>query len=179
MYRTSKVLIGILSLVSTFGMFIATASGANTVSETQAADKSIKQLTFIHGRWTGQSKSGAFVEEYWSAPEGDSMVGYCRFIKDGKTSFYELLAIVKHAEDIVLRMKHLDGEFVAWSDKEEAGDCKLVSSTATEAVFDNGNAQHRVKVTYRKTDANTMHVDVEDTAEGKTTLHPFEYKLAD
>ena len=153
------------------------ASAANTVPDSTVADKSIKQLAFMQGRWTGNSKTATWVEEYWSAAEGDGMVGYCRFQNDGKTSFYELLAVVKLAEDIVLRMKHLNGDFVAWSDKEEAGDCKLVSSSANEAVFDNGSSQHRVKVTYRRKGASTLFVLVEDTENGETKSHPFEYKL--
>lgn len=137
----------------------------------------LKALAFMHGTWEGKSSSGSYVEEYWSAPEGDSLVGHCRFIKDSRTTFYEILAIVKLSDSTVLRMKHLNGEFVAWADKDEAGDLKMVNSSDTEAVFDNGNKTHHVKVVYKKTGAKTLHVDVEDTQDGKTSNYPFDYKL--
>ncbi len=137
----------------------------------------LKSLAFMQGVWEGRTTSGAYVEEAWSAPQGDSLVGYCRFIKESRTTFYELLAVVKLADTTVLRMKHLNADFVPWADKDEAGDLKLISSSDSEATFDNGNKNHHVKVVYKKTGAKSLHVDVEDTTDGKTNSFPFDYKL--
>lgn len=137
----------------------------------------LKSLAFMQGVWEGKTSSGAYVEEAWSSPQGDSLVGYCRFIKESRTTFYELLAVVKLADSTVLRMKHLNADFVPWSDKDEAGDLKLISSSDSEATFDNGNKNHHVKVVYKKTGAKSLHVDVEDTTDGKTNSFPFDYKL--
>lgn len=123
-------------------------------------------------------KDGSIEEEYWSAPEADSLVGHCRFIKDGKTSFYELLSIVNLPKSggIVLQMKHCDGAFVAWDDKDEAGNCKLTKLSPGEAFFDNNNPHHRVTVSYKCKAANSLSVVVKDTQGGKTSTFPFEYK---
>ena len=137
----------------------------------------LKSLAFMQGVWEGKSSSGAYVEEAWSSPQGDSLVGYCRFIKESRTTFYELLAVVRLADSTVLRMKHLNADFVPWADKDEAGDLKLISSSDSEATFDNGNKNHHVKVVYKKTGTKSLHVDVEDSTDGKTNSFPFDYKL--
>jgi hypothetical protein len=126
-----------------------------------------------------KNKSGSYVEEYWSDLKGDSLIGHCRFIKDGKTTFYELLAIVSTPAGIALRMRHLDGAFIGWDEKDEAGDCLLVSMNANEAIFDNSKSEHRVKVTYRRSGAKSLYVAVEDTRDGKTSTYPFEYNLVE
>jgi hypothetical protein len=155
----------------------ATSSQVGFAAETDAR-ATLKDLSFLKGTWSGAHQNGAYVEEYWSAPRDDSMIGHCRFIKDSKTTFLELLAIVNTPSGIVMRMKHCNGEFVAWPEKEEAGDCLLTGYRAgEEAVFDNKRDEHRVKVTYKKTGPRSLSVIVEDIADGKTSTFPFDFKL--
>lgn len=139
-------------------------------------NSSLQALSFMQGVWVGKSKTSAFVEEYWSNPEGDSMIGHCRFQKNGITTFYELMAIVKSPKGIVLRMRHFNDQFKGWAESEESGDCYLRTCRNQQAVFDNKNEKNRVIVTYKKVGPDTMHVEVESTQNGKTSKYPFEYK---
>ncbi|MBX9723216.1 MAG: hypothetical protein K2X81_17565 [Candidatus Obscuribacterales bacterium] len=143
------------------------------------AEAKIADLSFMHGTWVGKNESGAYVEEYWSKPKDDSLVGHCRFIKEGKTSFLELLEIVKSERGIVLRMKHLNGEFVPWAEKDESGDARLTEFKPDYACFDNEKAEHQVKVIYKRISPKVMSVVVEDKQDGKSKIFPFEYNLAD
>ncbi len=135
----------------------------------------LQDASFLKGAWSSKTKSGALVEEFWSQPEGDSMVGYCRFIKDQKTTFYELLTIVETKDHVVLRMRHFNESLVGWNEKEEAGDCILTESNSSQITFDNKSETHRVKVTYKRSGSNSLHVTVEDTTNGETVKHEFDY----
>ncbi len=141
--------------------------------------RSLRDLSFLKGTWCGKSASGSYVEEFWSGPQGDSIIGHCRFIKDGKTTFYELLTIVSTPGGISLRMRHFDKAFKGWDEKDEAGDCVLINSSANEAVFDNNMSQHKVRVTYRRAGPKSLNVSIEDTRDGKTSSYPFEYHLVE
>jgi hypothetical protein len=141
----------------------------------RSSPHTLQDLSFMQGTWCGKSGSGSQVEEYWSGAQGDSLIGHCRFIKDGITTFYELMAIVKTPAGFALKMRHFNGAMIPWVEKDEAGDCLLVSGSANQAIFDNNKADHRVRVTYRKTGTNSLYAKVEDTRDGKTTAYPFEY----
>jgi Domain of unknown function (DUF6265) len=171
----TALLFTLLALAQTFTGPTMPVS-ADSISNSQ---KSLKELSFMRGTWSGKSESGAYVEESWSGPQDDSMVGHCRFIKNGKTTFLELLEIVNTSAGVVLRMRHFDGDFKPWDEKDEAGDCLFVSTTANEAVFDNNKKEHRVKATYRKTGAKSLYAAVEDSRDGKTSTYPFKYNLVE
>jgi Domain of unknown function (DUF6265) len=142
------------------------------------APHNLQTLSFLQGTWHANSPNGSYAEEYWSAPVGDGMIGHCRFIKKGKTTFYELLAIFETQSGLVLRMKHFSGSWVGWDNSQEAGDCKLIHCSADEAVFANATPAHAVRVSYRKTGPESLHVLVEDTKHGKKSSYPFDYQLA-
>jgi hypothetical protein len=160
-----------LIMNSIFALHVA---GAENVPLTH---RTLDDLSFLRGTWSGKSDGGSLVEEYWSSPQADSMIGHCKFTKGGKTTFYELLAIVKTPGGIALKMKHFNESFIGWEDKDEAGDCVLVTCTPSEAIFNNNKSAHRVRVTYRRTGPNSLHTVVEDIRDGKTSTYPFEYSL--
>jgi Domain of unknown function (DUF6265) len=145
--------------------------------EQSARAPGLRQVSFLQGRWQGRGATGALVEEYWSGIEGDSMIGHCRMIKDGRTTFYELLAILDTPGGLILKMRHFTEGMKPWPEKDESGDCNLVSISGKEVVFGNASADHAVKVTYRRKGAASLYAEVEDTQNGKTSSYPFEYKL--
>ncbi len=56
------------------------------------APTKIETMNGLAGRWVGEAMGGT-TEEIWSPPDAGEMIGMFRFIKDGKTSFYELMTI--------------------------------------------------------------------------------------
>lgn len=168
-----------ISISGCIGLVMSLCAAASIAAETKQAQFTLKDVSFLQGNWSSKTKTGALVEEFWSDPKGAGMVGYCRFIKDRKTTFYELLAIVELKDQIVLRMKHFNEHLVAWSDKEEAGDCIMTEGNAQQIVFDNRNESHRVRVIYKRSGTNSLHVTVEDTTDGKPVKHEFDYRKSE
>ncbi len=176
----NSLMLRLTLLLALGGCFmLPTVCLAEKVTSAGAAEAKIADLAFMHGTWVSTSESGAYVEEYWSKPKDDSLVGHCRFIKEGKTSFLELLEIVKTDKGIFLRMKHLNGEFVPWAEQDESGDSRLIELKPGYACFDNERAEHQVKVTYKLMSPKKMSVLVEDRQNGKLKSFPFEYNLGD
>jgi gluconolactonase len=69
----------------------------------------IEELSFLAGAWRGTS-DGAFVEELWSRPEGEAILGAFRWHgpKGGGLRMSELLAITREADAVRLRLRHFD-----------------------------------------------------------------------
>ncbi|WP_260482475.1 DUF6265 family protein [Sphingomicrobium flavum] len=80
----------------------------------------MEHAEWLQGRWVGTGMGGE-VEEVWSPPNDNQMVGHFIYKKDGKIVFYELLLLRPDAEGVGLEMlvKHFDRDFTAWEDKDE------------------------------------------------------------
>src|ERR1700693_1960623 len=78
-------------------------------------------LTFITGLWR-VDWDGGLGEEHWSTPSGDSMMGTFRFVKDGKSRFYEFMLIEQTADGLVLRIKNFNAGLMGGEDKSKVYD---------------------------------------------------------
>jgi Domain of unknown function (DUF6265) len=131
----------------------------------------ITDLAWIQGRWVGEGLGGT-VEEIWSPPMGDSMLGMFRLVKNGKVVFSEHCVIVEAEGSLVLRVKHFDANFKAWEEKDVSVNFPLVKLTTTEANFDG--------LTIRKKDADTvlMYVAIKNKKTGAIREEEFRYRRA-
>jgi hypothetical protein len=78
-----------------------------------AARATLADLQFIAGHGVGELDGGV-IEEVWSAPRGDSMMGMFAFTKEGRARFYEFLLIERTASGPVLRLKHFNPGLIGW-----------------------------------------------------------------
>jgi hypothetical protein len=132
---------------------------------------------FLAGQWIGQS-DGALIEEHWSQPSGDHMMGMFRWCgPHGVASLFEILTIRREGERVVLRLRHFSAELAPWA-SEAGGDggggggggaprlvldrarshCRYEPGTQDRAVFEgearavfvseNGSAGQLASVTY-------------------------------
>ncbi|MFZ2493963.1 MAG: DUF6265 family protein [Thermoanaerobaculia bacterium] len=132
----------------------------------------VKGLTFLQGKWAA-TVEGERWEEQWMAPSGDSAVGVCRAMKNGRTFFYEVLTVEQDEAGAVLRMKHFNRGLVGWEEKDVAVEVPLVSLTGNEVVFakDDGS----LRITYRRTGTDELLAIVERTKKGKPVTTEFRY----
>ncbi len=136
----------------------------------------VNNVKFMEGTWICDEDKDKVVQEYWSAPKGNSIAGICRFIKeDDETTFFELMTVREKKGGVYLTIKHFDGDFKPWPESEEAGDCRLVESKFDDAVFDNENKENHVRISYAlKNDKLLSSVETEKG--GKKEKFSFEYK---
>lgn len=147
---------------------------------TQSISPSLDDFSFLNGNWVNKEKSGAFAEEYWSQPNGDSIIGHFKTVKDGRTSLYELLSLVNSPSGIVLHVRHCNGDFVPWQESEEPGDFAITSfDSGKQVTFENKKERH-VKLTYKRPGAKQFSVLVEITQkDGKVSNYSYDFEHAD
>jgi hypothetical protein len=118
------------------------------LEKSQSSPKArLEDVAWLTGRWVGEFMGGRG-EEVFSPPEGDTMIGMFRLVRDGKIVFSELIYIVEEEGSLVLKLKHFDRELKGWEEKDVVRAFPLVKRTETEAYFDS--------ITYRKEGVDGM-----------------------
>lgn len=108
-----------------------TAAPAAVAPGNAAGAESLTQLAFLKGTWAGDMH-GDPVEESWSGPGGDSIMGMFRWNSGGKTTMYELLSIKDEGGVAVLRLRHFGTDFTPWK-----GECDGVAALKATEVKPN------------------------------------------
>lgn len=102
----------------------------------------ISDVAWINGYWTGKAFGGE-CEEIWSEPLGNSMTGSFKLVKDGKTSFFELLSIIEENQSLILRLKHFGPSLIGWEEKDKAVEFPLVKIEEDKAFFEGMTFQRK------------------------------------
>jgi hypothetical protein len=134
----------------------------------------IQDFAFISGHWKGGVTGGLFDEE-WSLPSSDSMTGMFRYMEGGAVKFYEFMAIEAAPAGPVLRLRHFDPGLVAWEEKDGAISLPVSSFAEKQVVF--SNPDNSIRLTYRRSSADTLTVVLERTAGGHKGKQEFDYSL--
>jgi hypothetical protein len=83
-----------------FGLMLGSLRAAPaTPAETRStvANAKLEDFAFLSGHNRGEYEGGV-IDEHWSEPAGDSMIGMYCYIKNGKVQMYEFLSIEMVAE---------------------------------------------------------------------------------
>lgn len=134
------------------------AGGWSVGTEPGTEKPSIADLGWLAGRWTGEFPGGMPMEEIWSAPAGESMMGMFRLMSGGRTSMYEFLLIEADGDEIALRFKHIRRNY-GTIDAEplylpavEIGDKRV--------VFDNPKLKKPLRLVYELGGDDLLHVQI-------------------
>ena len=172
----------VLCAAALTSMVCAALAGSNSLQgkEKVGVDAKIGDLSWLRGHWQG-SVDGDLLEEVWSGPAGDCMMGMFRWIKGGKVWMYELLAVVEEDGGLVFRFKHFDRRMVGWEEKEKALTFRLIRLNDAEAVFQSTGGDGPWKYIYRKSgDAGALGLTVvlESEKDGKPSTKQMHFKRA-
>lgn len=118
-------------------------------------------LAFLKGTWGG-TMNGDPVEETWSAPSADTIIGMFRWQHDGATTMYELLAIKNEPEGPTLRLRHFDAKFEPWKN-EAAGVAAMRAAEVSEnrVLFKNeSDVGGLASCEYHRTNPDTLAITV-------------------
>ena len=129
-------------------------------------EATLYDVQWIQGHWTGEALGGQ-VEEIWSPPLGESMMGSFKLVQDDKVKFYEIITISEMEQTLIMRLKHFDSELKGWEEKEETVDFKLVKLTPGKVFFDG--------LTFEKISENEMNVYVRFESDGQQSEGKFKY----
>lgn len=130
-YRHIVAMTGLTALVLAFGLApqpAATQPAAPAARPEAAVAPQVASLAFLTGTWRGEMQ-GDPVEETWSAPSGDSIIGMFRWQSEGATTMWELLSIKVEGGAAVLRLRHFGPDFTPWK-----GECDGVAAMKATTV---------------------------------------------
>lgn len=153
-----------------FSVSIIAQEAAHTLELSEGQSSPVASLSDVHwiqGHWTGEALGGQ-VEEIWSPPLGESMMGSFKLVQDGKVKFYEIITISEVGQTLIMRLKHFDPQLKGWEEKDETVDFKLVKLSPGKVFFDG--------LTFERISENEMNVYVrfesdEQHSEGKFNYH--------
>lgn len=106
-------------------------------AEPAAVNPELAKLKALAGVWKGEME-GDPVEETWSAPMGDSIIGMFRWQHAGKTTLFETIAITPEDGGLVLRLRHFGPKLEPWKDESHGIPAlKATKVQETTVIFEN------------------------------------------
>lgn len=171
----------ILSVFAMVGMGDPAATAPATAATPSVGDVGIPakvaDAAFLAGRWQGTmgKNKDNHVEEVWSNPAGNNMIGMFRWVKaDGTPSMFELLTIQEEAGTLALRLRHQTASGATWEEKDrtvtmrlaEKGE-NLVHFKAHQDCGDLASCRYEVKGGKLIIDVAFAEPNAEEAAKGK------------
>ena len=95
----------------------------------------LKNIEWIAGNWKGEAFGGE-IEESWSPPSENSMMGSFKSMSAGKINFYEFMIIQEINNTLILRLKHFHSDLKGWEEKDVTIDFPLVKTENNKVYFD-------------------------------------------
>lgn len=112
---------------------------------------SVSDVGFIEGSWKADWGDRT-VDAVWSAPAGESIVGYVRVMKAGKVVLYEVFAFEQTAQGLAALVRHFDPGLIAREEKEKPDHYKFLEAGNGWALFEKQGDSMRVKYEQRSQD---------------------------
>jgi len=149
-------------------------AGNDPPAAASAASARIAEVAWIAGHW-GLEQPGGSLEEIWSEPQGDCMMGVFRWMKGERVWIYELLTIREEEGTLVFRFRHFGKGLEAWEPKDQPLTYRLKSLTPGEAVFENPESDKARRYIFRKS-GDAMVVRLESEKDGRVGADEFPYR---
>ncbi len=146
---------------------IGTAALLLCAGSAQAQVARVDQFAWLAGCWGFDTENGRY-EEVWSAPTGNSMLGYSRRIENGYTREFEFLRIVTSGGG--------GFDYIAAPKGENPTRFNSVSFAGEKAVFENPDNDFPQRITYEKLGPDAVTARIEGPSQGHTMTMKFPMK---
>lgn len=122
----------------------------------------VDSLAWLTGTWQCH-RGSSLVEEHWTRPAGQTMLGMGRTLKDGHTAEFEFL-----------RIEERDGKLVylAQPQGRPATEFVATSITSNEVLFENPKHDFPKKIRYRRINDQCVTASAEDGTGSKKIEFP-------
>lgn len=138
-----------------------------------AGEPQVSDLSFVAGAWKGAIGATA-IEEHWTQPGGEAMLGMYREVKDGKMGMTELCSFERRGGKVVLLLRHFNAGLVAREEKDQPNVFELESVAPNRAVFLQTTAPTRL--IYDGSSKDELVITLEKEKDGKKTSMAFRYR---
>jgi uncharacterized protein DUF6265 len=128
---------------------------------------SLQALRFMTGCWRGPAGGGAILEEYYTAPAANLMLGVSRYVRGGKVTDYEFTSIEQRDSDLVITPRPKD---------QAPASFRLRRLTEGEVVWANPQHDFPQVIIYRQVPPDSLVARVEGP--GPQGTRAMEWRMA-
>jgi len=116
-------------------LLVSISAYSQIIDENESPKTAINDASWLSGYWQGKGLGG-ITEEIWSKPSAGSMVGVFKLVVNNKIKFYEIITLYEENNSLLMRIKHFTNDLIAWEEKDETVDFKLVKAEKNKLIFD-------------------------------------------
>lgn len=138
-------------------VLLSLLTGSSAAAPSGGPPRSLADLAFMAGCWRGQSGGGANIEEYYTPPADNLMLGLSRFIKGSRVTDYEFSTIALEGGEIVLTPRPSNQKPVPF---------RLTRLDSTGAVWENPAHDFPTLIAYRPGPGDSLVARIEGPGQG-------------
>lgn len=127
-------------------------TGAPATTSTDAAPPTLAAFGFMAGCWRGPSGDGATIEEYYTAPADNIILGLSRYTRGSRVTSYEFTTIAREGTDIVL---------TARPSGQQSATFRLSRLDSAGAVWENPAHDFPTLIAYRRGPSDSLVARIE------------------
>ncbi len=167
------VLFGALGIVAGFAF---AQDEAKAMEMPPGVEATVDDLAFVSGDW--ELKQGDdLLEEHWTEPSGDCLMGSFRWLKKGNTVWmYEFLTMRNEEGGVTMRFRHFDHALTCWEEKTAPLVFRLVELDSKRAVFEHLGDNDPWTMTFHRVDEDGLTITLRDADEPDGPGKPFAYR---
>ena len=94
----------------------------------------LKDVAFIQGHWKASTPDRT-IEGFWTAPDGNNIMGMMIMMRDGKSTLYEILVYEQSADGLISLVKHFQPGLISVEEKDKQDRYRFLESSPNRAVF--------------------------------------------
>jgi hypothetical protein len=147
-------------------VLLSLLSGGPPAAPPDAASPRLADLAFMAGCWRGSSGEGATIEEYYTAPADNLILGLSRYIKGSRVTSYEFTTIAREGAEIVLTPRPSGQEPVPF---------RLTRLDSTGVVWENPGHDFPTLIAYRRGAGDSLVARIEGP--GRDGRRSMEWRL--
>ncbi len=132
-------------------------AGAPASAPAGAAAPTLAELAFMAGCWRGPSGDGLIIEEYYTTPADNLMLGVSRYVEGARVTSYEFSTIEREGAGIVLTPRPSGQKPVRF---------RLTRLDSTGAVWENPSHDFPTSIAYRRGPADSLFARIEGPGPG-------------
>src|SRR5262245_18779073 len=136
--------------------------GVSTRASSRVAPPTLADLAFMAGCWRGHSGDGVTIEEYYTAPTDNLILGVSRYTKGPRVTDYEFSTIAREGNEIVLTPR---------PSGQEPAPFRLTRLDSAGAVWENPSHDFPTLIAYRRGTGDSLIARIEGPGrDGKRSM---------
>jgi hypothetical protein len=143
-----------------FSISVLAMLGTPGMTQTKS---SLADFSWLSGCWEGRQRD-AVIEEIWSKPAGQSMLGLGRTVKNNRTASFEFMQLREENGSVVFLPQPQGGTRVPFPLTESIGD---------KATFESKEHDFPQRVIYERKGKGLLLASIEGTVKGKQQREEF------